>query len=397
MAISGEFATLLLNLLGAHADLPSRHVAELAVVTMDLGSKDFSLNFRGFEHDDPETVQRFTAFCEANFALSPETVRLLQHSPDTVVLTHGGSVEELEALAKVLREIGAVVDVSSDTTHDISPIVGGPSTQELHRLFGKRSQSENDDTPNSCPYPPPLGRSLYLLSKSGGMVDRRALRQRALQDSGELPPPPNTTPVKSRTLLTMSCVALLAGVVAFVTASMTVHRNGVLGGSPNGKTFQDQHRADSVRRDSTRTELGPTRTLTAVTRVNGFSVDLKVVASQAAVSISSLSFTPTDISVSSAGGAVRRIVGEPVFLTEAAPGTWVGSLILSVSVEENGITAHVPVPASITVMFDLNQSEGRVSIETGNNTDSGSPLAVTKLMNDSYAVSGIPFVQMSLS
>jgi hypothetical protein len=108
-------------------------------------------------------------------------------------------------------------------------------------------------------------------------------------------------------------------------------------------------------------------------------------------------FTPTDSTIPGTGAAVRRIEGEPVFLSEASPGTWVGSIILSVSVEENGTTAHVAVPASITVMFDLNQTEGRVSIESGQNTQVESSLKVSKLTNNSYAVSGIPFVQMPLS
>jgi hypothetical protein len=388
----------LLNLLSSRADLCSRRVAEIAVITMDLSSKDFSLNFRGFEHDDPETVQRFTAFCEANFALSPETVRLLQHSPETIVLTHGGSVEELEALAKVLREIGAVVDVSADPSHDIPSLVGGPSTQELHRLFGKRTPGENDDTPNFCPYPPPLGRSLYLLSKSDGFVDRRSLRQRALQNATDHPISSHAPPVKrNRTLLAVSCATLLAGVMALATAGYWIKSKGVSGASPNERAFLGQHRADSLHRDPTKVALGPARTLTAAAVVNGFNVELKVLASQAAVSVSSLVFTPTDSAIPGIGATVRRIVGEPVFLTEASPGTWVGSIILSVSVEENGTTAHVAVPASITVMFDLNQAEGRVAIESGHNTHAESPPKVSKLANNSYAVSGIPFVQMPLS
>lgn len=397
MAISAEFSALLLNLFVCLTDSSFRRVAEIAEVTMDLSSKDFSLNFRGFEHDDPETVQRFTAFCEANFALSPETVRSLQQSPETVVLTHGGSIEELEALAKVLREIGAVVDVSSDPSGDISALVGGPSSQELHRLFGGGSPSENDDKPTFCPYPPPLGRSLYLLSSSGSVVDRKALRQRALQNSPE-PLASTTEPAaKSRSLVTTTCLAIVVGMIALAVAASLVKRDSLLVRSSNDRNFQEHSRAEILRKEQQRVESGPARTLSASATVDGFDVELKVLASNTAVSISSLMFNPTDSATQATRSGVRRIIGEPVFLTEASPGTWVGSIILSVSVEENGTTAHVSAPASITVRFDAHQAEGRVSIETDRSTHSESPLKVTRLNNDSFTVSGIPFVEMSLS
>ena len=350
--------------------------------TMDLSSKDYSLNFRGFEHDDPETVQRFTAFCQANFALPPETVRLLQHAPETVVLTHGGSIEELEALARVLREIGAVVDVSSDSPADIPSLVGGPTTQELHRLFGGDSAIENDDEPAFCPYPPPLGRSLYLLSSSGSVVDRKALRQRALQNSPE--PLASTTepPAKSRSLVTISCIAIVVGMVALAVAATLVKRDSLSLRSSTDRNFQEYSRTDAPRKEQPRVESGPARTLSASATVEGFDVELKVLASTTAVSISSLMFNPTDSANQATRSGVRRIIGEPVFLTETSPGTWVGSIILSVSVEENGTTAHVSTPASITVRFNAHQSEGRVSIETDRSSHSESPLKVTKLNND---------------
>lgn len=364
---------------------------------MDLSNKDFSLNFRGFEHDDPDTVQRFTAFCEANFALSPETVRLIQESPETIVLTHGGSIEELEALAKVLREIGAVVDVSSDSSGDISSLVGGPSSQELHRLFGGGSASENDDKPTLCPYPPPLGRSLYLLSSSGSLVDRKALRQRALQNSSEPLASTAEPPAKSRSLVTVSCIVIVMGMIALVTAATLMKRDSLLVRSPNDRNFQEQSRAESLRKEQPRVESGPTRTLSASATVEGFGVELKVLASNTAVSVSSLMFNPTESSTPATRASVRRIIGEPVFLTEASPGTWVGSIILLVSVEDNGATAHISTPASITVKFDSQQSHGRVSIGSDPTTLSESSLKVTRLANDSFTVSGIPFIEMSLS
>ena len=58
MANCKIFMLATLNLSIAPADpYPSVKTRD-AVTSMDLSSKDFSLNFRGFEHDDPETVKR---------------------------------------------------------------------------------------------------------------------------------------------------------------------------------------------------------------------------------------------------------------------------------------------------------------------------------------------------
>lgn len=364
---------------------------------MDVSGKDFALNFRGFEHNDPETVQRFTAFCEANFALSPETVDLLRNAPDTIVLTHGGSVEELEALAKVLREIGAVVDVSSDSPHYISSLVGGPSTQELHRLFSGQSASENDDTPASCPYPPPLGRSLYLLSNSDAVVDRRSLRQRARQ-SATLPPLPTTAPsFRGPSLVTVSGFALAIGVIALLAAALLLRRDGVGDHSSSELPFQHLLRQDNLRRDAPKVEAGPARALIGSTSSAGFSIDLKVIASPSAVSISSLTFTSNDPGLPTSTLAVRRIIGEPSFLSQPSPGTWIGSIILSVFVEDNGVSSHVSIPASITVIMGANQGEARALIEVAHNTHGDSNVLVSKSDNGTLSVSGIPFVEISLS
>lgn len=362
---------------------------------MDVSSKDFSLNFRGFEHDDPETVQRFTAFCEANFALSPETVDLLRTSPETIVLTHGGSVEELEALAKVLREIGAVVDVSSDSSHDIPSLIGGPSTQELHRLFGGQSAIDNDDTPTSCPYPPPLGRSLYLLSNSDAIVDRRALRQRARQSA--MPTPHTEPPSTHRSLVTLSGFALAMGIVALLAAGMLLRKYGSLNPPSGALSVQGIQRTDTVRREVPKLEAGPARTLTGLTSSDGFTVELKVIASPSAVSISSLTFTSDDRTAPKNTLAVRRIIGEPAFLSQPSPGTWTGSIILSVFVEENGVSSHFSVPASVTVLVDANQTDARASIEVANNIHGDSKVVISNTSNETFSISGIPFVEMPLS
>lgn len=365
----------------------------IAVTTMDVSSKDFSLNFRGFEHDDPETVQRFTAFCEANFALSPENLRLLQNSPETIVLTHGGSVEELEALAKVLREIGALVDVSSDRSDDISSLVGGPSTQELHRLFRGQSASENDDTPNSCPYPPPLGRSLYVLSNSEAIVDRRALRQRVRQSSTPTPPTFARESQNVSPLVTFSGLSVAVGIVMILAAFFLVKRDGVTNNSSRVLAFQNQQRAETLRREATKVESGPAKTLSGATSFDRFAVELKVLASPSAVSISSLTFTPTGRDTAPNGIIVRRIVGEPTFLREPTPGTWGGAILLSVFIEQNGVSSHFTVPASISVIVDAK----RASLQVAEDTVSTVGIAVSKSDDNTYSISGLRYVQMPLS
>lgn len=363
---------------------------------MDVSGKDFSLTFRGFEHNDPETVERFTAFCEANFALSPETVRLIHNSPDTIVLTHGGSVEELEALAKVLREIGAVVDVSADTPHDIPSLVGGPSTQELHRLFGGQSASENDDTPNSCPYPPPLGRSLYLLSNSEAFVDRRALRQRARQTSARAPEA-ITQPTRGNSpIITFSWLAVVVGLMVVVSAMALMRKEGLLAGANRAPSTTIAQRADAARRDPPRVESSPARTLQGSLSHDRFLVEMKALASASAVSISSLTFTPTGRDSAPNGILIRRIVGEPTFLKEPTPGTWLGPIVLSVFIERNGESSHFTVPATISVQVSSSGS-ARATLQVEQTPSRDSTVAASVSDTNSYTLSGVGYLQVPLS
>jgi len=386
------FAPSILNLLRIRADTQPLALKESAVAAMDLGSKDFSLNFHGFEQNDPETVQRFTAFCEANFALSPETVSLLKSSPETIVLTHGGSLEELEALAKVLREIGAVVDVSEDG-HDLSSVVGGPSTQELHRLFGAQSQSSNDDTALSCPYPPPLERSLYIFSRADTVLDRRALRKRSAREASSVEDASVPTPIKQSALLIITCAALCVGLAAAVTASILIKNHGL----PSERGVAKAVQQESSRRDIAATNAAPPRNLTASKAITGNNVELRILASAKAVSVSALSIQPTNIVGADSGATIRRIEAEPTFLSETAPSEWQGAIILSVSFEEAGKSSHFTIPASITVKVNGDYSSGRASIKVGAAQNSDGGITLSRSESGVYEVRGIPLLELPLS
>lgn len=363
---------------------------------MDVSSKDFSLNFRGFEHDDPETVQRFTAFCAANFALSPEKVDLLKSSPDTIVLAHGGSLEELEALAKVLREIGAVVDVSPEASVDLASLVGGPSTQELHRLFGEHSESSNDDAPNFCPYPPPLGRSLYLFSRSDSFIDRRALRLRERRERSLEEPVASHSPLRHGPLLVVTCFALLVGVSALLLAALLIRKpENSRQGSLESRT-QGIVAPEGNRRDGASLQESQTRAMLGSKVVSGIAVDLKILASPKAVSVSSLSLAPAP-RPSPTNLIIKRIEGEPAFLSETSPGEWQGAIILSVSFEEDGKSAHFTMPASIVVTFDSNHETGRAVLTVNSAAPSAPGLSIIRRDTNAFEVSGVPDIELSLS
>jgi hypothetical protein len=364
---------------------------------MDLSSKDFSLNFHGFEHDDPETVKRFTAFCEANFALSPDQVTLLKSNPDSIVLTHGGSLDELEALAKVLREIGALVEVSAEEDRDLPSLFGAPSTQELHRLFGAPSNSSNDDAPLSCAYPPPLGRSLYLLSNSNAVVDRRSLRRKTENEANSRGTPKRTILASHRTLLAFSLLTLGLGVAALSAAAILLKKEGHNQGRTSSP-FSQSRPTEPARGDLITNEDAPPRTLTSTTSTNGLVVELKVIASQKALSVSSLTFTPQSASQSGDGITIKRLVGEPTFLTETAAGEWQGTMLLSIFLEDNGIASNFTTPAEVEVRVSADRSIAHASVRTrASAAVSDGTISITRSNADTYAVSGIILEDLSLS
>jgi hypothetical protein len=364
---------------------------------MDLSSKDFTLNFRGFEHDDPETVKKFTAFCEANFALSPEQVNLLGSNPNTIVLTHGGSLDELEALAKVLREIGALVEVSKDHEGELPSLLGAPSTQELHRLFGSRQGSSNDDAAPSCPYPPPLGRSLYLFSNSDAVVDRRALRRKMNSVAISTDTKKTTLRSSHRALLIFSALTLGLGVAALVVAAVLLKRGAVNHNRANA-TFSQSRFAEDARIGTTAQEDAPPRTLISTINTQDLGVELKVVASTKAVSVNSLTLTPQGDPRPQDGITIKRIVGDPTFLSEISPGQWQGTVLLSIFMEDGGIPSHFTTPAEIEVRVNGDRSVARASIRTGSSASPNNGAVTISRGNDNtFEVSRILVEELSLS
>ena len=315
---------------------------------MDLSSKEFTLNFRGFEQDDPETVKRFTAFCEANFALDPEIFFDTKEDTDTVVLTHGESPEALEALANVLREIGARVEVSQECRFVENAQFSGPSTQDLHRLFEPHNEEgvNTSDGP-SCPYPP-LGRTLYLLTQSDGVFDRRRLRAKTFRSNAPQEPEVRTTR-QHHTLLVVSAVFLCTGIIALVAATTLLKRSSPTREGDQRASLLSREPSERTRVELPVREAQSARTLSANTPANGFSVEVKVLASSSSLSLSGLTLMPNDQSRMNDGSMIKKAVGDPTFLVETAPGEWSGRVQLSVFVDTNGRESHLTIPARVLV------------------------------------------------
>jgi hypothetical protein len=335
---------------------------------MDLSSKEFTLNFRGFEQDDPETVQRFTAFCEANFTLSPDTFGDARDRPDAVVLTHGDSPEALEALAMVLREIGARVDVSNDCKIEEGTALVGLSSQELYRLFG-HAQEEFSTGGNglACPYPP-LGRTLYLLNRSDGVFDRRHIRAKNYRPNVTQKTLPQA-PRKHQTLVAISVIVIALGMLVLITAALLVTRTQLLFDKQGERSlFWPRDHAEKTRSEAHQ----GAKSLSAHVRVGGFNVDLKVLASSRSLSISALTLTPDADSPMSDGSRIKRVVGDPTFLTESSSGEWSGRVQLSVFVDTNGEESYLTIPAKISVRMSTDSSVGRARIAVANDAMKGS-------------------------
>lgn len=365
---------------------------------MDLSSKDYSLNFRGFEQNDPETVQRFTAFCEANFALSPEVFHPTQEHPLEVVLAQGESSEELEALARVLREIGARVDVSQS-----SHIEGGlpfdpPSTQDLHRLF----RQHNDDGSNnasapSCPYPP-LGRTLYLLTQSDGTFDRRRIRSN--QYGGDSPQQtPRSTLTGNRALLVLSVTSLCVGLLALLAVAFLVAKTPVLSSHERvyRSSVSSRIQSEQLKGEARMPEGTSPKTLRAHSRLGDFNVELKVLASPGALSVSSLAFTPLARTLMTDGAIVKRAVGDPTFLAESSPGTWKGPLIISIFVDKDGAESHFTIPALVTVSVNSDHTLGRAFVEIRDEVSGSSSTATTQAPEMADRLRALVVTDLSLS
>ncbi len=354
---------------------------------MDLSSKDFSLNFRGFEQDDPETVKRFTAFCRANFPLSPDSFGGSESHSDTVVLAHGESHEELEALAKVLREIGARVDVSKKDESGNSTPFTAPSTQDLHRLFGHHQEEGGIEGAPSCPYPP-LGRTLYVFTNFDEVFDRRRLRHKGSRIAEAQPQ--LTSESRKGILLVLSMVSMTVGFVALAAAALLLKRYP---SSPDVRTernFSQSRSPNEPMRSEGASQRGArARTLSANGSTDGFTIEIKVLASERALSISSLTLSPITQPSANEARTIKRIVGDPTFLSEGSPGEWRGAVLLSVFVDENGQESHLAIPAEVTVKLDKEHAVGSAIIEVKSAASSGA--AGTK------AIQGLRVTKLSLS
>ena len=361
---------------------------------MDLSSKEFTLNFRGFEQDDPETVKRFTAFCEANFALNPEIFFDTKEDTDTVVLTHGESPEALEALATVLREIGARVEVSRECRFVESSHFGGPSTQALHRLFEPHNDAGVNDTDGPyCPYPP-LGRTLYLLTQSDGVFDRRRLRPKTFRSDAQQDPGIRTTR-RRHPFLVVSAIVLCIGILALIAATAFLQRYSPTLGGDQRSSFLPREPSERTIGKIPARGAQATRTLSANTRANGFSVDVKVLASASSLSLSGLTLIPNDRSRMNDGSMITKAVGDPTFLVQTVQGEWSGRVQLSVFVDTDGQESHITIPAWVSVKMSSDNTAGRAVIEITNDASKESldrngtfgSLAIARL--SSFAISDL--------
>lgn len=332
---------------------------------MDLGSRDYSLNFRGFEHDDPERVQRFKAFCEANFSLSPDRAHSILSSSATTVLTHSGSLEELEALAKVLREIGALVDVSEPDTDGLLPSAHLPSTQELHRLFARErdqtleKEEDGGQFDEDSAEKPRLRSTLYLITANIDIAaQRKALRERAVSGAAQSTSP--TTHSRKNIFAIALCLVglVLAGAVAFIglgrSSSLSVETPPLFGIT---------HRSAEPRAQSL-ANTGPIKTLIGRSIVKGVSIESKVLVGPKSLSLSSLAIsnnpsttgTQSFIELVAGDATFRRAEGEPVFLKETGTGAWSGDVIVSIFTDNNGELSQLSRTYNVAVRLTATQS-----------------------------------------
>jgi hypothetical protein len=327
---------------------------------MDLSSKEFALNFRGFEQDDPETVKRFTAFCKANFPLAPEIFCDTKEDTDTVMLTHGESPEALEALATVLREIGARVEVSRGFRSVEDGQFGGPSTQDLHRLFDPHiDEIINTTNGPACPYPP-LGRTLYLLTQSDGVLDRHRLRSKSLRSDTRQEPEVRGTR-QHTPLLVVSALFVCLGLLLATTT--VLKREAPNRGEDHRSSFLSHERRDTMRGEPPVRKTQATRTLSGTTRANGFSVEVKVLISASSLSVSGITLIPNEPSRMSDGSMIKTVVGDPSFLAQSVTGEWSGRVHLAVFVDTDGRESHSTIPARVSVTMAGDNSTGWATLE----------------------------------
>jgi len=320
---------------------------------MDLGSGDFALNFRGFEHKDPAAFARFAHFCHANFALSPEATTLLASRLDSIVLTRGRSFDELEALAKVLREIGAQVDVSEAFSDPEQTSLGSHPESEIQRVFTE----ESFETPLARDLP--RGRTRRRSYRAGPYTPLQIAtpRSEAINDWGiprhqkrlavrglisdERP----TTPQRSLSARAVTLAIMLAGIVFGAYTFMpplAVKQEGL---PTKRESILSKH-------PLLPSDANPARLIVGATSQGGFTIALKVMVSDKLVSISSLLFVANEARTggdSNDESSVARVEGDPAFLREESTGRWVGVVPVSLFIKEGGEVVQFTTPARVVV------------------------------------------------
>jgi hypothetical protein len=344
---------------------------------MDVTTRDFSLNFRGFEHEDPETVRRFCAFCEANFDLLPEQAERLATRDETIVLTHSNSSEELEALAKVLREIGARVEVSQDSFPSDFEYTALPNTQDLHRLFsidtdtGAASSGRNSRIA-------PIGSSLYLVNPTLASPEHAEILRRRKRSVAETP----STQGERRFLGALSTAALvLIGVALGVIVGRVAFQQRE--SDPNWKASIQP--APQTMPASTLITHDISKPLSGVVEVSGYRIEVKTLISSTAASIRSFhgdSISPVDGDTPNP----RRFEGDPAFLENVRDGVWEGTLTFYTFQTQHGEEVRAQRQARVTITLQREPLSGhaqftivplppRVSV----GDESADPLPLSKL------------------
>jgi hypothetical protein len=129
--------------------------------------------------------------------------------------------------------------------------------------------------------------------------------------------------------------------------------------------------------------------LSANGSIGGFTIDIKVLASESALSISSLTLSPIAHPSAIHARTIKRIVGDPTFLSEGSSGEWRGSVLLSVFVDDNGEESHVTIPAEVTVKVDKEHSAGNAMLEVKSASSNGAA--------GTEALQGLRVTDLSLS
>jgi hypothetical protein len=310
---------------------------------MELITRDFSLNFRGFEHQDPETVQRFRAFCEANFDLLPEEALQLSAPEKTIVLTHSSSPEELEALAKVLREIGALVEVAEEcapSSLEYSPL---PSTQDLHRLF-----RQDVDTPilydRHRSKISPIGSTIYLLNPQAAASAEHAelFRRRKRAEISTAAPSAKRLGVK-----TLAVSLLVGGMILGAAFS----RQYLQKSQDKQNWTAPVSTAPPVLTATTEIKHDAFKPLTGMSELGGYVVELKALVSSTAASIRSFNVAPSALNQGTVR-TLKRIEGDPTFLKEVSGGVWEGVLTFYATESREGQEVRSQRQARIVIALD---------------------------------------------